>query len=86
MRSNLQLAFIRCGRGPCRCAEGHLHGPYCYLHHRDGAGRQHKTYVPRRHAPAVAAALAERRRAAPSVRSLRRALAAFRRLEREALA
>ena len=35
-----------CGRANCRCARGHLHGPYYVLRRRD-RGRQRKEYVPR---------------------------------------
>jgi Family of unknown function (DUF6788) len=36
-----------CGKPTCRCARGHLHGPYYYRYWRDG-GRLRKAYVPRR--------------------------------------
>src|SRR5215207_2633706 len=36
--------MIRCGRANCRCARGHLHGPYHYHFARAG-GRLVKRYV-----------------------------------------
>jgi len=79
--SGLQLEFVRCSRTPCRCARGELHGPYLSLRWRED-GRQRRRYVPRRHAEAVRMAIASWRADNPSVRGLRRLLAAVRRLER----
>jgi hypothetical protein len=34
----------RCGKTPCRCEQGKLHGPY-YSRFERRDGKQHKTYV-----------------------------------------
>jgi hypothetical protein len=62
---------VRCGKAGCRCAAGEGHGPYHFLHWREG-GTQRRRYVRRDELPAVRAAV-ERRRAED--RDLRRALA-----------
>src|SRR5262249_40103824 len=36
--------FVTCGRPNCRCANGHLHGPYWYRFYRVN-GRLRKEYV-----------------------------------------
>ena len=36
--------FVRCGKPSCRCAQGHLHGPYYYEFSRKGE-RLVKRYV-----------------------------------------
>ena len=37
-REGLSVAAVRvrCGKPSCRCARGHLHGPYWYAYWRDG--------------------------------------------------
>lgn len=37
-----RLKFFRCGNAGCRCARGHLHGPYLFAtrHTPDGGHRQ----------------------------------------------
>lgn len=74
---SVHLEFKRCNRDGCACAAGPLHGPYGYLHHRDAAGRQHKTYLPRRLVPAVRKEI-ERRRTDPAYWSTRRLMTALR--------
>jgi len=41
-----------CGKRTCRCARGHLHGPYLSLRWREG-GRQRRRYVRREDAEQV---------------------------------
>jgi len=60
--------YKRCGKPNCRCARGHLHGPYYYRRWRDAAGVQRKQYVPRAGADAMRSALTEAREENPMVR------------------
>ena len=46
---------IKCGRPNCRCARGHLHGPYYYRCWTDN-GQRRKVYVRKRDVSAVRAA------------------------------
>ena len=62
----------RCGKKNCRCARGHLHGPYYYRRWRDWDGTQRKQYVPRERAPEVRRALEKSR--ASSFREILRVL------------
>ena len=43
----VQPQYVRCGKPNCKCAQGELHGPYCYRIWRDEGGKQHKEYVRR---------------------------------------
>lgn len=43
---SVHVAWQRCGKPTCRCANGEPHGPYYYRHQRV-CGRQVKTYVKR---------------------------------------
>src|SRR5262249_25350961 len=54
--------WVRCGRPNCRCARGHLHGPYHYRFWREG-GRLRKAYVKQSEVEAVRARCEARRRA-----------------------
>lgn len=54
--------FVRCGRLPCRCDTGRLHGPYWYLFWRE-RGRLRKRYVPREEATTLHECLKARRNA-----------------------
>jgi len=51
---------VRCGKPACRCAGGEGHGPYVFLHWREG-GVQRRRYVRRADVAAVRAAVAARR-------------------------
>ena len=62
----------RCGKRNCRCARGHLHGPYYYRRWREWDGKQRKQYVPRDRVPQIRKALEKSR--ASSFRELLRAL------------
>lgn len=62
---------VRCGKRHCHCAEGGGHGPYWFLHWRDGA-IQRRRYVRQSDVEAVQAVVAGRRR---DDRELRRAAA-----------
>lgn len=55
----LHREYKRCGRATCLCAHGRLHGPYYYVHTRDG-NRQRKHYVRLADVAAVKAQLEER--------------------------
>jgi hypothetical protein len=52
---------VRCGKPHCRCATGQGHGPYWFLHWRDG-GTQRRRYVRQADVAAVRTVI-ERRRA-----------------------
>ncbi len=70
---------VRCGKSTCRCARGHLHGPYLYLRWREGR-RQRRRYVRAQDAEEVRAATDEWRRLHPPAGSTRDLLADLRRL------
>ena len=50
----------RCGKPQCRCAAGHLHGPYHYLRWREGRFHRRR-YVRLLDVPVVQAILEQRR-------------------------
>jgi hypothetical protein len=39
-----RLERVRCGKENCKCANGELHGPYCYAYWSEG-GRTRSKYV-----------------------------------------
>ncbi len=51
---------VRCGKPACRCATGEGHGPYWFLHWRDG-GVQRRRYVRQADVSAVRAVVEQRR-------------------------
>jgi len=51
----LQTQFNRCGKRPCRCYSGDLHGPYFYIFYRE-FGLLKKVYVRRADVAEVRAA------------------------------
>lgn len=51
---------VRCGKTGCRCVEGAGHGPYWFLHWREG-GTQRRRYVRQADVAAVQAIIARRR-------------------------
>ncbi len=51
---------LRCGKSGCRCAAGERHGPYWFLHWREGPV-QRRRYVRQDDVPTVEAIIAERR-------------------------
>lgn len=62
---------VRCGKPTCRCAVGQGHGPYWFLHWREGA-IQRRRYVRQAEIDAVRTVIARRRR---SDRDARQAVA-----------
>jgi len=52
---------VRCGKPTCRCATGEGHGPYWFLHWRDGA-TQRRRYVRQADVAAVRRVIERRRR------------------------
>jgi len=81
---------VRCGKPTCRCATGEGHGPYFFLHWRDGAV-QRRRYVRQADAAAVRRVIERRHRddraarlaAAVAADDLRRLRAWLRDLERD---
>jgi hypothetical protein len=69
---SLHLEWRECGKPTCRCARGHLHGPYPVLRWRED-GRQRKALVRPQDVLAVLAAIVERR-ALPPVSRIRASL------------
>ena len=57
LKGEVCTQYICCRKPGCRCAEGHLHGPYYYRVWRED-GRVHKVYVKREELEAVQAACA----------------------------
>jgi Family of unknown function (DUF6788) len=53
LRGTLISQGRRCGKAGCRCAEGHLHGPYTYLSVGRATGTARLLYVPAPLADAV---------------------------------
>lgn len=53
--------YVRCGKSPCRCEPGSLHGPYYYRFTREG-GRLRKRYVRKAEAEAELEKQASRHR------------------------
>ena len=39
-----RLERVRCGKENCKCADGELHGPYCYAYWSEG-GKTRSKYV-----------------------------------------
>ena len=73
---------VRCGKVGCRCATGEGHGPYAFLHWREGTV-QRRRYVRQADVAAVRAVIERRRRHDRARRrSLAGALADLRRLGR----
>ena len=70
---SLHAELRRCGKPACRCAGGHLHGPYVYRRWREG-GRQRRRYVRPEDLARVKAGLDAWRRLHPADRSAREAL------------
>jgi len=62
---------VRCGKLTCHCVEGQRHGPYWFLHWREGAV-QRRRYVRQVDVEAVRAVVVGRRR---DDREMRRAVA-----------
>jgi hypothetical protein len=57
----LMVYRVRCGKANCHCADGAGHGPYAFLHWRDGMGRQRRRYVRGADVEAVRAIISTRR-------------------------
>jgi hypothetical protein len=76
---SLQTAYKRCGRKPCRCRDGRLHGPYAVLRYREG-DRHRSRYVPPALIPGLLAAIETRRTSGPG--ATRRLIRQLRQLER----
>ncbi len=82
---------VRCGKLGCRCANGERHGPYWFLHWREGPV-QRRRYVRRADVPAVEAIITERhavdrtarQHAAQAVTDLQRIRNLVRDIERKA--
>ena len=81
---SLHAELKRCGNPGCRCARGHLHGPYVYRRWREGQ-RQRKTYVPPHRLEEVKRGIRLWRELHPPAWSLRQELAELRRLEQGVL-
>ena len=72
---------VRCGKPTCRCAADGGHGPYCFLHWREGA-TQRRRYVRRDEVAAVRTVIDRRRRERAAERAaFADGLALLRRLE-----
>jgi hypothetical protein len=69
---------VRCGKPTCRCASGHRHGPYWFLHWREGAV-QRRRYIRRADVPTItliinawhSARVAERQQVTDAMNELR---------------
>ena len=57
---SLHAYRVRCGKPTCHCATGERHGPYWYLHWREGT-YQRRRYVRQGEVEAVRAIIDERR-------------------------
>ena len=57
----LMIYRVRCGKANCHCVEGAGHGPYAFLHWRDGGGRQRRRYVRAADLECVRAIISDRR-------------------------
>ena len=44
MKGSVHTQFVRCGKANCKCARGHLHGPY-YYHFVRVSGELTKRYL-----------------------------------------
>ena len=69
----LHLEWKTCGRASCRCTQGLLHGPYIYLHRRDGPN-QRKAYVAMRDLAQIIEELEVCQASVPRPSLMRRAL------------
>lgn len=82
---------VRCGKPSCHCATGERHGPYWFLHWREGTV-QRRRYIRQADVPAVKAIIARRRagdraarqHAAQAVTNLRRIRNLIRDIEQKA--
>ena len=70
---SLHLEWKKCGRAPCRCTDGFLHGPYIYLHRRDGP-KQRKAYVAMRNLAQLLEELEKLKASLPRPSLMRKAL------------
>lgn len=81
---------VRCGKPTCRCVSGQRHGPYWFLHWREGSV-QRRRYIRRADVPAMTALInqwqstkvAERQHMADAMNELRDLRCWVRSLERE---
>ena len=78
---SLQVRWVRCGKAGCRCAQGHLHGPYGRRFWREN-GRTRQQYVRKAEVERVQAGLQAWRAEHPPVAALRQRLTEIRRLMR----
>ena len=81
---SLHAEMKRCGNPGCRCARGHLHGPYWYRRWWEG-NRQRKQYVPQRRLKDVQAAIRLWRDLHPPTWSIRQELVQLRQFEQGVL-
>ena len=79
---SLHTEWRRCGKAPCCCTRGELHGPYWVRRWRE-AGRQRKAYVPRLRVAEVIAGIVAWRQLHPPAWTMRKVLANLRQLEQE---
>jgi hypothetical protein len=78
---SLHIAWVRCGKVGCKCAQGMLHGPYWRRQWRE-RGQTRREYVKRADVEQIRAALALWRVRHPPARTLRQELVVLRRLVR----
>ena len=81
---SLHAEMKRCGKPGCRCARGHLHGPYVYRRWWQGH-RQRKQYVPQHRLKDVEAAIRRWRDLHPPAWRIRQDLVELRQLEQGVL-
>ena len=81
---SLHSEMKRCGNPGCRCARGHLHGPYWYRRWW-GDRRQRKQYVPQHRLKEVQAAIEHWRDLHPPAWSIRQELVQLRQIEQGVL-
>ncbi len=79
---SLHVEFKKCGKGNCRCSQGHLHGPYIVRHWIQD-GRQRKAYVKRQDVEQVRSQIELWKALNPSSWPVRQTLADLRQIERE---
>ncbi|HEX2257938.1 MAG TPA: DUF6788 family protein [Afifellaceae bacterium] len=78
LKGSIHLEWKRCNRPNCRCADGHLHGPYFYRRWRE-RGRLRKAYVPRGEVHSAIVAVALRLNTQEAIRAVRTSIRALER-------
>jgi hypothetical protein len=71
LNGSVHPLYKRCGKANCKCASGHLHGPYYYRYQRVGE-RIEKQYIPLAQVEEVRAACARYRSLQDEIREGRR--------------